>query len=56
MLWTKVYSGNGKIWGNCIQQTSDGGYIFTGYTGNIPGASKYLNVWLIKVAPDPTSI
>ncbi len=48
-LWTKIFNGRGYS----IQQTSDGGYIISGVTSS-SGASS--DVWLIKVAPDITSI
>lgn len=31
-LWTKRLGGNFEDRGECVQQTSDGGYIFVGYT------------------------
>jgi hypothetical protein len=32
-VWTKRYSGEGTARGYSIQQTTDGGYVITGYTG-----------------------
>ncbi|MGB3478397.1 MAG: S8 family serine peptidase, partial [bacterium] len=38
-LWTKRYDyyGNNTDFCNCVQQTTDNGYIMTGYTGALPG-------------------
>jgi len=42
-LWTKTFGGGDIDAGNCVRQTSDGGYIITGYT-------YYLgtDLWLLK--------
>jgi hypothetical protein len=45
-LWTKTYGGSMSSRGNSVQQTSDGGYIITGYTySSITGS---YDVYLIK--------
>ncbi len=50
-LWTKILSGIPCAGGNSVQQTTDGGYIITGFTS----FSSPQEVWLIKIAPDPTN-
>ena len=42
--WTKTYGGTGTDEGNCVQQTSDGGYIVSGttFTFGAGGADVYL--------------
>jgi hypothetical protein len=47
--WTRTYGGTENDEGNCLQQTSDGGYIITGVTTSYgEGTPDSSNVYLIK--------
>jgi hypothetical protein len=41
--------------GNCVQITTDGGYIIAGYKGMVEGTGMGKTAWLIKTTRDPLS-
>jgi len=49
-LWSKVIGGWGDDRALFGQQTSDGGYIITGYT--VPSGTFFWDLWLIRFAPE----
>jgi len=53
-LWTKTYGGTSDDAGYFVQQTNDGGYIITGYTGSFGAGNR--DIWIIRIASDPSNI
>ncbi len=45
-LWTKKYGGSSHDYGNCVKQTTDGGYVLVGYTGSFGAGNS--DVYVIK--------
>lgn len=43
-VWIKTYGGELRDWGCSVQQTTDGGYIATGFTGSF----REEDIWLLK--------
>ncbi len=49
-LWTKTFGGSNIDIAHDVQLTSDGGFVFTGYTRSF-GATSGRNAWLVKTDP-----
>ena len=46
-IWDKTFGGSSIDWSKCVQQTTDGGYIITGYT-DVYDNPDIGDIWLIK--------
>ncbi|MBU1708281.1 right-handed parallel beta-helix repeat-containing protein, partial [bacterium] len=53
-LWSRTYGGNNSEFGYSIEQTTDGGYIFGGYTQSF-GSGNY-DFWLVKTNTNGDSL
>ncbi|MBP7534455.1 MAG: hypothetical protein KA783_08395 [Chitinophagales bacterium] len=51
--WEKIYGGSSLDKANCIQQTTDGGYIVAGYSysadGDVTNNKGYSDAWILKL-------
>ena len=54
MLWEKTIGGSDSDMGNCVQQTSDGGYIILGSTYSYGAGNE--DVYLIKTDPNGNTL
>ena len=49
-LWSKTFGGTGSDYGHSVGETSDGGYIVSGYTGSFGAGAN--DVYLVKTDPN----
>ena len=53
-IWTTTYGRSGRDHGQSFEETTDGGYIITGWTLSYGEGNR--QVWLVKTAPDPMNL
>src|SRR6185436_3480316 len=57
-LWQRSLGGSGYNYATCVQQTSDSGFIITGYTtsndGDVSGNHGSYDIWVVKLFPSGT--
>lgn len=53
-VWDRIFGGPSDDWGNCVQQTRDGGYIITG--SKVPVARITGEIWVIKTDANGTEV
>ena len=60
IVWSKCLGGTGGDVAYSVQQTKDGGYIFTGYSdstnGNVTGNHGNNDVWVVKLTSGGTTV
>jgi len=60
IVWQKTLGGSDQDYANSINQTSDNGFIISGYSsstnGDIIGNNGLGDYWVVKLEPDPLSI
>ncbi len=54
MQWNQTYGGTGNDRGECVKQTSDGGYAIAGSTSSFGAGND--DFWLVKTDPDGNMI
>lgn len=54
LVWQKTFGGSNQDVAKCVQQTTDGGYIVTGYTsssdGDVTDSTTLNDIWVVKLS------